>query len=102
MYGVHGDNLSRQYKRHISGVGEWEWRNVAEAYVLFEKNLGPRLSIDETCLSQDEVYTVVTNKDAHGRKGSMDNREDLAFLGSVEGKKAITGLHVEGISNYIK
>lgn len=71
MYGVDGDNLSRQYKRHISGFGEWEWRDVAEAYVLFEKNLGPRLSIDETCLSQDEVYTVVTNKDAHGRKGSL-------------------------------
>lgn len=71
MYGVDGDRLSRQYKRHISGFGEWAWRNVAEAYVLFEKNLGPRLSIDETCLSQDEVYTVVTNKDAHGRKGSL-------------------------------
>lgn len=32
----------------------------------------------------------------------MDNREDLPFLESIEGKKAIVGLHVEGISNYIK
>ena len=31
----------------------------------------------------------------------MDNRDDLAFLESVEGKRAIVELHVEGISNYI-
>ena len=71
MYGVEGIQLSRQYKQYISGFEDWEWRNVAEAYVLFEENLGTRLSIDETCLSQDEVYTIVTNKDGHGKKGTL-------------------------------
>lgn len=39
-------------------------------WVLFEKNIGPYLSIDETALSQGELYTVVTNKEAKGKKGA--------------------------------
>lgn len=27
--------------------------------------------MDETCLSQGELYTIVTNKDAHGGKGAL-------------------------------
>lgn len=27
--------------------------------------------MDETCLSQGEIYTIITNKDAHGGKGSL-------------------------------
>lgn len=38
---------------------------------MFEYNLGPRLSIDETSLSHGELYTVVTNKDAKGKRGSL-------------------------------
>lgn len=33
--------------------------------------MGPSLSIDETSLSQGELYTVVTNKAAKGRKGAL-------------------------------
>lgn len=32
----------------------------------------------------------------------MDNKEDVAFLKSDEGRKAIISLHVEGICNYLK
>ncbi len=71
MYGVDGALLSRQYKDHISDFRDWEQRAHASEYVLFKQNLGPRLSIDETCLSQGELYTLVTNKSAHGRKGSL-------------------------------
>lgn len=39
--------------------------------MVFEHNLGPRLSIDETALSKGELYTIVTNKDAKGKKGSL-------------------------------
>lgn len=38
---------------------------------MFEQNLGPRLSIDETSLSAGELYTIVTNKDAKGKKGTL-------------------------------
>lgn len=33
--------------------------------------MGTHLSIDETCLSYDELYTIVTNKAAKGRKGAI-------------------------------
>lgn len=39
--------------------------------MVFEWNLGPRLSIDETSLSHGELYTIVTNKDAKGKRGSL-------------------------------
>jgi len=38
---------------------------------VFESNLGPRLSIDETALSRGELYTIVTNKEAKGKKGTL-------------------------------
>ena len=38
---------------------------------MFEQNLGLRLSIDETSLSHGELYTVVTNKEAKGKKGTL-------------------------------
>lgn len=39
--------------------------------MLFEQNMSPHLSIDETALSNGELYTIVTNKEAKGRKGSL-------------------------------
>lgn len=38
---------------------------------LFKENLGEYISMDETCMSQGEVYTIVTNKAAKGGKGSL-------------------------------
>lgn len=38
---------------------------------MFEDNLGTHLSLDETALSQGELYTVITNKAAKGRKGAL-------------------------------
>ncbi len=43
----------------------------ANDWVLFPENLGPSLSLDETSLSQGELYTVITNKAAKGRKGAL-------------------------------
>lgn len=39
--------------------------------MLYGKNLGKRLSLDETSLSNGELYTILTNKDARGLKGSI-------------------------------
>jgi transposase len=38
---------------------------------LYPENTGPHLSIDETSLSNGELYTIITNKAAKGRKGSL-------------------------------
>src|SRR4051812_31752121 len=39
--------------------------------MVFPKNMGTALSIDETALSNGELYTIVTNKAAKGRKGTI-------------------------------
>lgn len=41
------------------------------SYVAFPQNCGQYLSIDETALSKDELFTIVTNKDAHGGPGTL-------------------------------
>lgn len=38
---------------------------------MFEQNLGTHLSLDETALSHGDLYTVLTNKSAKGRKGAQ-------------------------------
>ncbi|MEA5261087.1 transposase, partial [Arcicella aquatica] len=43
----------------------------AEDWMLFCDNVGSHLSIDETALSNGELYTIVTNKQAKGRKGAI-------------------------------
>ena len=35
------------------------------------KNIGYHLCIDETALSKGELYTILTNQDKHGRKGTI-------------------------------
>lgn len=39
--------------------------------MLFPNNFGKDMSLDETCLSNGEVYTFLTNKAAHGGKGAL-------------------------------
>lgn len=55
----------------MSNFHEWEEREHAADYLIFPENIGSHLSIDETCLSYDELYTIVTNKAAKGRKGAI-------------------------------
>jgi transposase len=38
---------------------------------LFPDNIGERLSIDEVAISNGELYTIVTNKAAHGKKKAL-------------------------------
>lgn len=66
-----GKLLSSQYKDYISGYTTWEQRDNADEYVLYKENLGEHISMDETCMSQGELYTIVTNKAAKGGKGSL-------------------------------
>ena len=72
--------LEKQYKNHLSDFLEWEQKEHAEDWLLFPKNIGSRLSIDETSLSNGELYTIITNKAAKGKKG--------AIIAIVKGTKA--------------
>ncbi len=70
-YFIDGDAFERAYKNTISGFKDWTEAGHAEDWLIFPENTGPYLCIDETCLSSGEVYTIVSNKDAHGRKGCI-------------------------------
>jgi transposase len=53
---------------------------------LYPENAGPYLSIDETSLSNGELYTIVTNKATKGRKGSL--------LAMVKGTQAASVIEI--------
>jgi len=50
---------------------DWDQKDHASDWLVFPDNIGPFLSIDETSLSQGELYTIITNKEAKGRKGAI-------------------------------
>lgn len=55
----------------MSEFKDWEHKENASEGLVFPQNIGPYLSIDETSLSHGELYTVVTNKEARGKKGTV-------------------------------
>lgn len=57
--------------RRVSGYEQWPARHHAKEYLIFRENIGTRLSLDEVSVSRGELYTVVTNKDAHGRNRAL-------------------------------
>ena len=69
--GLNGQTLRRQYKEVISDYRSWEQLGHAEEYILFPENIGEDMSLDETCLSNGDVYTILTNKASGGRKGAL-------------------------------
>ena len=70
-YHIDGDQLGQQYKEHLSDYNQWDQQKHAEEWMLFPDNIGPLLSIDETALSNGDLYTIITNKSAKGRKGAL-------------------------------
>ena len=48
--------------------------------MLFPENVGERLSIDEVAVTNGELYTIITNKAAHGKR--------KALVAMIEGTKA--------------
>ena len=79
-YHIDGSQLERHYKEHLSDYRVWDQPDHADKWLLLPQNMGTHLSIDETTLSNGELYTIVTNKAAKGRKG--------AIVAIVEGTKS--------------
>lgn len=71
FFKVKGDTLGKQYKDYLSGYYRWDQLEHAEEWVLYPENLGEMVCIDEVALSDGELYTVVTNGKAKGKKGSL-------------------------------
>lgn len=68
--GLNPKTLEKQYKETLSNFREWE-KEVDPQALVYPENFGKWMSIDETALSNGEVYTVITNKEAHGKKGAL-------------------------------
>ena len=63
--------FEKQYKDHLSGFHEWDQLAHVEKWLLFPENIGEKLSIDEVAISNGELYTIITNKAAHGKKKAL-------------------------------
>lgn len=64
----------------MSDFKTWNQKAHAKDWMLFPKNIGSHLSLDETAFSNGDLYTILTNKKAKGKKG--------AIIAMVKGTKA--------------
>lgn len=55
----------------MSEFKSWKQKPHAHEWLIFPENMGSYLSIDEVALSKGELYTIITNKRAKGKKGSI-------------------------------
>lgn len=71
IYKISEKEFEKQYKNHLSGFNEWDQKDNADKYMVFPDNMGCYLSLDEIAISNGELYTVLTNKEAHGKKKAL-------------------------------
>ncbi|WP_316826132.1 transposase [Pedobacter miscanthi] len=83
-----GRKLLRHYRDYLSEFKSWEQKSHADKWLLYPENLGRHLSIDETSLSHGELYTIITNKAAKGRKGAI-----VAIVAGTKAETVIAVLH---------
>ena len=69
-YMINSSTFAKRYKDTLSDFETWEQKDHASEWILLPQNVGKEHGIDETSL-QGELYTIVHNKDAHGRKGAI-------------------------------
>lgn len=70
FYHIDGHTFEKQYKEVLSGYRHWEELDHADEWLLFPGNIGPGPAIDESSLSNGELYTFVTNRDARTQEQS--------------------------------
>ena len=69
-YMINSSTFAKRYKDTLSDFEMWEQKEHASEWILLPQNVGKEHGIDETSL-QGELYTIVHNKEAHGRKGAI-------------------------------
>lgn len=87
FYYINGNHFGQQYKDHLSGYDKWEEKDHAEQWLVFPENIGLNLSLDETSLSNGELYTVLTNKAAKGKTGAL-----VAIVEGTQSDKVIEAI----------
>ena len=79
-YHINAKTFDKQYKDVLSGYRTWSELEHADEWLVFPDNIGSRLAIDETSMSNGELRTIVTNRDRHGR--------DCCLVAIVKGVKS--------------
>lgn len=87
FYHIDGHTFEKQYKEVLSGFRQWDQLEHAGEWLLFPENVGQRLAIDESSLSNGELYTFVTNREAHTREQSL-----VAVVAGTKAEDVITVL----------
>ena len=87
FYHVESGTFEKQYKDVLSGYRSWDALEHAEQWLVFPENVGPNLAIDETSLSKGELYTIVTNRDRHGREQCL-----VAIVAGTKSENVIAAL----------
>ena len=72
-----------QYKDYLSDFKVWDQKSHAKNWLLFPKNIGAYISIDETAFSNGDLYTIITNKAAKGKKGALIAQGRIILLNLV-------------------
>ena len=92
FYYINGNHFGQQYKDYLSDYNKWDQKEHAHKWIVFPENIGTHLSLDETSLSNGELYTVLSNKAAKGRKGTL-----VAMVEGTRADKVIEALeHIPG------
>lgn len=92
---LRANTLTKQYREYLSSYKEFKKKEKVslfkESFVI-PKNFSANMGIDETGLINGELYTVLINKNAKGRKGSL--------AGLIKGTESriVTGAIMESVS----
>jgi len=70
IHHLKASTLQKQYKEYISGFKDWK-PSIDSDNLIYPENFSEKMSIDETTLQNGELYTILTNKDAKGKKGVL-------------------------------
>lgn len=94
---IDGHTFEKQYKEVLSGFRDRDQMEHAGGWLLSPDNIGPRLVIDESSLSNGELYTFVTDRDGRTRERSLvsvvagtKSEDVIAALQRIDGERRQT------------
>ena len=99
FYHINASTLEKQYKDILSNYRNWKEFDHADKWLIFPENIGEYLAIDETSLSNGELYTIVTNRE----RGTRDQCLVAIVFGTKANDVIDALMHIpENVRNQVK
>lgn len=89
FYHIDRRTFEKQYKEVLSGFRGWGELEHADKWLVFPENVGPKVAIDESSLSDGELYTFVTNRDRRCGEGCL-----IAVVAGTKAEDVIAALEL--------